>query len=85
MEKTKNNKLQSHESDYLVSSGPDHQVGVPGERERHCENTWGGLAQEGGQGHQGEKVPDQGGDGEPPDQGKEEESQDVSPTLIPAY
>ena len=79
MEKTKNNKLQSHESDYLVSSGPDHQVGVPGERERHCENTWGGLAQEGGQGHQGEKVPDQGGDGEPPDQGKEEESQDVSP------
>ena len=78
MNKTKDLSLQN-ESDNSLPSPNDHQVGESGGGGGICENTWGSPSQEGGQDHQAEEVLDQGGDGEPANQGSEEESKTVSP------
>lgn len=80
MNKTNDIMLQKDgTSDNSHASPIDNQVGESGRRGRICENKRGGTSQEGGQDPPEEEVPDQDGDGEPPDQGSKKESKTMSP------
>ena len=78
MNKTNDLQLQNA-SDISYPSPSDNQVGESRRRRGICDDKGGGTSQEGGQDPQEEEVPDQGGDGEPPDQGSKEESKTMSP------